>query len=107
MVSIEYVEASTVITERTPAQLPAATTQAEEEVVSKEEGLSMVVTVCAVVGVVVALAAIAVRARQPTEYAHEVLAADSEHADSIPEFDLGLDHASAPKGLFFTPKDRF
>jgi len=107
IVNIEYVEASTAIVERTPASLPAST-QATEETVAEEEGVSMVVTVCAIVGVVVAIAAVAVRARQTsTEHVHEILAVDSEHADSIPEFDLGLEHASAPKGLFFSSKDRF
>lgn len=107
IVSIEYVEASTAISERTPASLPAASQQAEAVVTQDEEGVSMIVTACAIVGVVVAVAAIAIRARQPVEYSHQELAVDSEHADSIPEFDLGLEHAAAPKGLFFTSKERF
>jgi hypothetical protein len=67
----------------------------------------MIVTACAIVGVVVAVAAIAIRARQPVDFSHQELAVDSEHTDSIPEFDLGLEHAAAPKGLFFTSKERF
>ena len=107
IVSIEYVEASTAIAERTPASLPAATQQTEEAAVAQDEGVSMIVTACAIVGVVVAVAAIAIRARQPVDFSHQELAVDSEHADSIPEFDLGLEHAAAPKGLFFTSKERF
>jgi hypothetical protein len=107
IVNIEYVEASTPIIERSPASLPAAT-QSTEEAVVQEEGVSMVVTVCAIVGVVMAVAAVAVRARQSsTDHVHEILAVDSEHADSIPEFDLGLEQASAPRGLFFSSKERF
>jgi hypothetical protein len=103
LVNVEYVEASTSIDQRNPNSLPAATT---ETVATPKDEFSTIVSVCAIVGVVVAVAALVIRTRQPTEYAHHELAVDSEHADSIPEFDLGLEQA-APRGLFFSSKDRF
>jgi hypothetical protein len=102
VVDIEYVEASTAINSREPSTLPAAARVSET---SKDE-FSSIVTVCAIVGVVVAVAALVVRTRQTSDYAHQELAVDSEHADSIPEFDLGLEE-TAPRGLFFSSKDRF
>jgi hypothetical protein len=103
LVEIEYIEASTDIDQRNPNSLPSATA---ESVASSNDEFSTIVSVCAIVGVVVAVAALVIRTRQPAEYAHHELAVDSEHADSIPEFDLGLEQA-APRGLFFSSKDRF
>jgi hypothetical protein len=108
--NIEYVEASTSITERSPASLPVATQQTQQQTAAavQEEGASTIITICGVIGVVVAFAFVAVRARQSSQHGHHELSLDSEHAeDSIPEFDLGLEAAAAPRGLFFSSKERF
>jgi len=113
--NVQYVEASSNINERTPSIIPRYTHSDEESVASvdssEESSSSMIVTACAIVSIVVIVAALALRARQPYSD-HEVLAVDSEHVldnihvDTIPEFDLGLDHA-APKNRFFVSKERF
>jgi len=76
-------------------------------VVTEEKGMSVIVTGCAILGAVVVVAALALRTRQSSEHSHQELPVDSEHADSIPEFDLGLEQATAPKGMFFVSKERF
>jgi hypothetical protein len=109
IVKIVYVEASTTIAERSPASLPYASVQETETVtatVTPEESMS-VITACAIVAAVVIVAAVALRSRDTKDFKHQELPVDSEHADSIPEFDLGLEQAAAPRGLFFVSKERF
>jgi hypothetical protein len=108
IVNINYIEATTPVASRTPASLPYASAESEEVVVTNEEqGVSAIVVGCAIVGAVLVVAAFAIRVRRREEFVHQELAVDSEHADSIPEFDLGLEQAAAPRGLFFVSKERF
>lgn len=109
VLDIEYVEASTYISERTPSALPEAqATSFSDATDTQKEDSSVVAAVCAVVGVIVVVAAVALRSRQRGDnYVHQELATDSEHADSIPEFDLGLEPANPKKGMFFVSKERF
>lgn len=109
--NIAYVEPSTAGGERTPATLPKSEANSPSEAVAvrEEDAPSVIFMSCIVVGVVVVVAALAVRSRQPTDqFSHQELAVDSEHAvDTIPEFDLGLESVGNKKGIFFVSNERF
>lgn len=113
LVSIEYIEASSVSAERTPnviPQAPAVATVSSVAVASAKEdnSPSMIITAGGIIAAVIVVAAIALRVRK-SEDTHIELATDSEHAaDSIPEFDLGLEPVNhIPKSRFFVSKERF
>jgi hypothetical protein len=111
ILNIEYIEAASA--DRTPHAIPQApevTTATSVTVVSakEEDTPSMIITAGGIIAAVVIVAAIALRVRK-SEETHVELATDSEHAaDSIPEFDLGLEPANhMPKSRFSMSKERF
>jgi hypothetical protein len=113
LVSIEYIEAASASADRTPHSIPqapvVATTTTVAVTASKENDTpSMIITAGGIIAAVVIVTAIALRVRK-SEETHIELATDSEHAaDSIPEFDLGLEPANnIPKSRFFVSKERF
>jgi len=114
ILNIEYIEAASASADRTPHAIPQApevttvTTAVTVASAKEEDTPSMIITAGGIIAAVVIVAAIALRVRK-SEETHVELATDSEHAaDSIPEFDLGLEPANhMPKSRFSMSKERF